>query len=338
LAPDWSLARISRSLARPFRAVILALSIHVLFAAMFGISLQFEPQIVKITLVEPVQAVVIDQVAIEREKIRKADLQRQREEEVRRQAEKKKAERLEVKRQADLKKRQEVERKRKQEEKKVKEAEAKRKVEAKQQEEIKRKQEEKKMKEAEADRQAEEKKKREAEEKKKREAEAKHQAEEKRKKEAEAKRQAEEKKQKEAEARRKAEEEKERQAEEKKQKEAEARRKAEEKKERQAEEAKRQLINNCSSALGALVSEIENKVRNNWAYAGDATGLEVIISVKVTRDGEVASANEWRSSGDSIFDRSAVNALRKASPLPFPDDPRCYEHIKEFNFIFTPDG
>jgi len=88
----------------------------------------------------------------------------------------------------------------------------------------------------------------------------------------------------------------------------------------------------------ALVGEIENKVHNNWAYAGDATGLEVIISVKVTRDGEVASANEWRSSGDPIFDRSAVNALRKASPLPFPDDPRCYEHIKEFNFIFTPDG
>ena len=88
----------------------------------------------------------------------------------------------------------------------------------------------------------------------------------------------------------------------------------------------------------ALVGEIESKVHNNWAYAGDATGLEVIISVKVTRDGEVASANEWRSSGDPIFDRSAVNALRKASPLPFPDDPRCYEHIKEFNFIFTPDG
>jgi len=247
---------------------------------MFGISLQFEPKIVQINLVEPVHAVVIDQAVIEREKMHKADLQRQREEEVRRQAEKKKAERLEVKRQADLKKRQEVERKRKQEEKKKKETETKRKAEAKHQEEIKRQ----------------------AEEKKKREAEAKRQAEEKKKREAEAKRQA------------------------------------EEKKKREAEEAKRQLISSCSSALVALVGEIENKVHNNWAYAGDATGLEVIISVKVTRDGEVASANEWRSSGDPIFDRSAVNALRKASPLPFPDDPRCYEHIKEFNFIFTPDG
>ena len=89
---------------------------------MFGISLQFEPKIVQINLVEPVHAVVIDQAVIEREKMHKADLQRQREEEVRRQAEKKKAERLEVKRQADLKKRQEVEIKRKQEEKKKKES------------------------------------------------------------------------------------------------------------------------------------------------------------------------------------------------------------------------
>ena len=88
---------------------------------MFGISLQFEPKIVQINLVEPVHAVVIDQAVIEREKMHKADLQRQREEEVRRQAEKKKAERLEVKRQADLKKRQEIERKRKQEENKKKE-------------------------------------------------------------------------------------------------------------------------------------------------------------------------------------------------------------------------
>jgi len=287
---------------------------------MFGISLQFEPKIVQINLVEPVHAVVIDQAAIEREKMHKADLQRQREEEVRRQAEKKKAERLEVKRQADLKKRQEVERKRKQEEKKKKEAEAKRKAEVKHQEEIKRKAEEKKKKEAEAKRKAEV----------KHQEEIKRKAEEKKKKEAEAKRQAEEKKKREAEAKR--------QAEEKKKREAEAKRQAEEKKKREAEEAKRQLISSCSSALVALVGEIENKVHNNWAYAGDATGLEVIISVKVTRDGEVASANEWRSSGDPIFDRSAVNALRKASPLPFPDDPRCYEHIKEFNFIFTPDG
>ena len=64
----------------------------------------------------------------------------------------------------------------------------------------------------------------------------------------------------------------------------------------------------------------------------------MIISVKVTRDGEVTSANVVRSSGDAIFDRSAENAVLKASPLPFPGNPKYYEFIKEFQFKFNPDG
>ena len=87
-----------------------------------------------------------------------------------------------------------------------------------------------------------------------------------------------------------------------------------------------------------MVGEIEDKVRRNWTYAGDATSLEMTISVKVTRDGYVTSAKVVRSSGDAIFDRSAENAVLKASPLPFPDNPKYYEFIKEFQFKFNPDG
>jgi colicin import membrane protein len=285
------LARISRSLARPFRAVILALSVHVFFAAMFGISLQFEPKIMQISPVEPVQAVVIDQAAIEREEMRKEDLQRQREEEVRRQAEKKKAERLEVKRQEDLKKRQEVEIKRKQEEKKIREAEAKRQAEEKKK------------------RKAEEQKKHEAEEKKIREAEAKRQAEAKRKKEAEAKRQAEAKRKKEAEAKRQADE-----------------------KKRREQEAHEQLKRDAVDALVDLKGPIRDKIYSNWTYFGEASDLEVRLLVKVSREGEVTASEVIRSSGDLRFDISAQNAVRKSSPLPFPDDPRYYEFIKEFYF------
>ena len=239
---------------------------HLLFALMFGLSLQFEPEIAQASLAEPIQAVFIDQPAIDREKERKMEQQRKREEEARHQAEKKKAEQLEAKRQADLKKRQEVERNRKREEQNKKEAEAKRAAEEKRQAKVKRETEEREMKAAEAKRQAEEKKKREAEATRQRNEQAAH------------------------------------------------------------------------TALGALVNEIEDKVRRNWTYAGEATGLEMIISVKVTRDGEVTSVNVVLGSGDPIFDRSAENAVLKASPLPFPDNPRYYEFIKQFNFIFTPEG
>ena len=123
--------------------------------------------------------------------------------------------------------------------------------------------------------------------------------------------------------------------EEREKKAAEAKRKAEEKKQREAQEARQRDGQAAVTALGALVAEIKDKVRRNWVYAGKATGLEIIISVKVTRDGEVTSVDVVRSSGDPIFDRSAENAVLKASPLPFPDNPKYYEFIKQFNFTFS---
>jgi colicin import membrane protein len=57
----------------------------------------------------------------------------------------------------------------------------------------------------------------------------------------------------------------------------------------------------------------------------------------VSRSGEVLSANVVKSSGDSFFDKSAELAVQKASPLPFPSDPKYYEFINEFDLLFKPD-
>ncbi len=168
---------------------------------------------------------------------------------------------------------------------------------------------------------AEELKKKKATEKKKKEEALKKKKAAEKKKKAEAKRKAEEKK-------RKAEAEKKRKAREKQEREA-ADRKA-------AEEARARDERDAGSALGALVGAIEEKVRNNWSLPGEFTGLAVTISVKVTRTGEVTLAEVVRSSGNSLFDESAVTALMKASPLPFPEKPRYYEFIKEFHFVFRP--
>ncbi len=216
--------------------LLLSVSVHVFFIAILGLSLQFEPNPVQASFVEPVQAVLMDQELIARE----TRQERKRSEEAKRQAEEKRKKEADAKRQADLKRRQEVERKRKLEEKKAKEADAKR------------------------------------------------QAEEKRKKEA--------------------------------------------------EEQFTRDKQSAYSALAELVGEIQSKVHQNWTYAGDATGLETIISVKVTQGGEVTAAKVVQSSGDEIFDRSAENAVLKASPLPFPANSTYYEFIKEFNFKFSPDG
>jgi colicin import membrane protein len=108
---------------------------------------------------------------------------------------------------------------------------------------------------------------------------------------------------------------------------------------REVEEARQRDQTQAYSAIGALVGRIGAKVRENWNKPlGSMTGLETVISVKVERTGEVVSVKVVKSSGNDYFDQSAENAVYKASPLPFPDEPRYYEFIKEFNFKFVPDG
>ena len=108
---------------------------------------------------------------------------------------------------------------------------------------------------------------------------------------------------------------------------------------REVEEAHQRDQTQAYSAIGALVGRIGAKVRENWNKPpGTMTGLETVISVKVKRTGEVVSVKVVKSSGNDYFDQSAENSVYKASPLPFPDEPRYYEFIKEFNFKFVPDG
>ena len=298
-------------MGRPLRGFILAVVVHVAFGALLGVSLRLQPEVVKPIYAEPVQAVVVDLAAIAQEKKRKTDA-------------------LKKKKAAEKKKKTDALQKKKAAEKKEKAEELKKKKAA----EKKKNAEELKKKKAEAlkKKKAAEKKKKAAEKKKKAEALKKKKAAEKKKKaEALKKKKAAEKKKK-AEAKRKAEEQK-------RKAEAEKKRKAREKREREAAErkaAKEALARDerdAGSALGALVGAIEEKVRNNWSLPGEFTGLAVTISVKVTRTGEVTLAEIVRSSGNSLFDESAVTALMKASPLPFPEEPRYYEFIKEFHFV-----
>ena len=137
-------------------------------------------------------------------------------------------------------------------------------------------------------------------------------------------------------------------AEKKKKAQAEKKRKAEaERKRKEAEKAKKvaEAIaqrehdeSEAVSAFGAVAWAIKEQVSKNWSEPGDFSGLSVEFFVKVDREGNVLSVKMTRSSGDARLDESAENAIFKASPLPFPGEPRFYEYLKEFNFIFKPES
>ena len=155
--------------------------------------------------------------------------------------------------------------------------------------------------------------------------------EEERKRKEEEQRKEEERKKQEAERKRKEAEEQQRREEERKRREEEAR--------IQAQIQYEQNRQGAYNALGGLVSRIQQAVTRNWIKPTNMqSGLEVLIEVRVTRSGEVISANVVQSSGDQRFDDSSVRAVLKASPLPFPREPQYYEFIRTFNFLFKPEG
>jgi TonB family protein len=75
----------------------------------------------------------------------------------------------------------------------------------------------------------------------------------------------------------------------------------------------------AGEAVDLYYSMITQKIWKQWVYPDlRASGLEVIVSIKIDRDGEIVFQEVEKSSGDLLFDRSAIKALSKASPLPPP--------------------
>ncbi|MGV0005699.1 MAG: cell envelope integrity protein TolA [Candidatus Porifericomitaceae bacterium WSBS_2022_MAG_OTU9] len=229
---------------------------------------------------------------------------------------------------------------RKLEEQKKLKAETERKVEEqkKLKVETERKAEEQKKLKAETERKAEEQKKlkaeteRKAEEQKKLKAETERKAEEQKKLKAEAERKAEEQKKLKAEAARKAEEEK-------RQKE-DAARKAEEQQRQKEEEARKSKLQQARDQrlLAALVEEIKNRTTSNFNLTGLPEGLSCKLEISLSPSGEVLGVIVKGSSGNELFDRRAELAVKKASPLPVPDDPRDFARLGfgKNSFIFEP--
>jgi len=83
---------------------------------------------------------------------------------------------------------------------------------------------------------------------------------------------------------------------------------------------------------------IKQKVNQNWMRPSSTTaGSRCTIRVRLMSDGTVIDAEVISSSGDEDFDRSAENAVNKASPLPVPKDKELFaREFRSFQFLFNP--
>lgn len=93
------------------------------------------------------------------------------------------------------------------------------------------------------------------------------------------------------------------------------------------------------SEIAKHIRSIAARVSAAFSYPpGLEEGLSCTLYVRMIPGGEVIEATVRKSSGSATFDRQAENAVRKASPLPVPDEPRLFSRMREIQFTFDPNN
>ena len=91
--------------------------------------------------------------------------------------------------------------------------------------------------------------------------------------------------------------------------------------------------------LQSIATSIYRRVVNNFNKSGLPPGLECELTVRTIPGGEVVNVSVSKSSGNDIFDRRAMAAVEKASPLPLPEDAATFDRLKlrQIAFRFRPE-
>ncbi len=74
-----------------------------------------------------------------------------------------------------------------------------------------------------------------------------------------------------------------------------------------------------ATLFDSYYGKITGQIRQEWVYPDTGEkNLEAVIAVLISKDGTVSVQRIEKSSGNALFDRSAMRALAKASPVAPP--------------------
>lgn len=95
----------------------------------------------------------------------------------------------------------------------------------------------------------------------------------------------------------------------------------------------------ASSLLGFYGDRVKETISRNWVFseAIKAQGLETRLMVVINRDGSIVDLRIVKTSGNAIFDESALRAVRKSAPLPPLPQVISYPKV-EIGIRFSPEG
>ena len=106
-------------------------------------------------------------------------------------------------------------------------------------------------------------------------------------------------------------------------------------------EAQTQQAMTTDELAASYAALIQQTVVNYWSRPPSArNGMEVLLALQLIPTGEVVSVTVVKSSGNTAFDRSAVNAVQKAEQFPELKDLPLREFEKSFRrfrLLFRPE-
>ena len=107
------------------------------------------------------------------------------------------------------------------------------------------------------------------------------------------------------------------------------------------EEAARAAAASAAEMSASYAALIQRTVVNYWSRPPSArNGMEVLLSIQLIPTGDIVSVSVLKSSGNSAFDRSAINAVEKAGSFPELKnlDIREFERtFRRFRLLFRPE-
>ncbi len=93
------------------------------------------------------------------------------------------------------------------------------------------------------------------------------------------------------------------------------------------------------AALAKYGDMIRNAIQQQWIVPENmAKDIACRLLIQVGPGGVVLDVKLVQSSGNPILDRSAMAAVRKASPLPVPTDESLFNELREINLLVRPEG
>lgn len=91
-------------------------------------------------------------------------------------------------------------------------------------------------------------------------------------------------------------------------------------------------------SLASYTAAAKRKLGRAWRgrELGIAKGLSCRVRLTVRGDGSVIGVRMVRGSGSAAFDRSVIEAVRNASPLPPPPSAEMRNGVYEFDLVVDP--